>query len=167
MELPPATEMLETDSGDLIEAHRRDDPSVWGLVDVARGRTPDYPMTIYLIAGDSVSGVVGLLFPNGIFLHKHPSRVGQLALVGQLFQVNPAPFEPTIEFETTWDGARKSDEFLSEEGETLRESSKGLLLGNYQTKHKPAVNALERSTTHGKYVSRADSVYHKTLSEAA
>lgn len=126
----PATTIYAED-GDPIEAHRTDDPNVWGLVDVARGRTPSAPTTIYNIAGDSASGVAGVLFPDNNFLPALDSQVGTSVIVGDWYGMKPVYHEPVVALEIAWDGAAKSPLFENEDGELVREHSKGILLGDY------------------------------------
>lgn len=116
------------------QLHRTDDPDVWGLVDVIRGRTPNVPTTIYLAAGDSASGVAGLLFPNGTFLPKTSTDMGRTFSAGTLHDVKPAPSEPSVEYEVAWDGAKPGEEFVNEDGEEMKDHSHGLLLGSYDIK---------------------------------
>lgn len=143
---------------DTVRPYRRDDPNVWGLLDVARGRTPDFPVTVHMIAGDSASGVVGILYPGNRFVVAPPSRSGQTTLRYQdggaddgqnigsrvlpVRQRGERPLNaelPTAGFaETRWDGAVRQPEFEVEleDGthEVRREHSRGLLLGAYPTK---------------------------------
>lgn len=133
--------------------YRTDDPDVWGLIDVVRGRSSAVPQTIYKIAGDSASGVVGMLYPHPwTFVPIPSSRVGKVITMqiggaddgqelpkGRILptggtRVNSAL--PTLaEGETIWDPATHSPEFEVEleDGtrEVRREHSKGLLLGDY------------------------------------
>src|SRR4051812_30042261 len=100
---------------------------VWGLLDVVRGRVPVVPTTVYKTAGDSASGVAGLLLPSGDFLPVAPSRQGEVVTLHQDGE--------TFTVETVWDGATRSPEFTVtlEDGRTevRRESSKGILLADY------------------------------------
>lgn len=142
--------------GNEFQPHRVDDPDVWGLRDVVRGRTPLVPTTIYATAGDSTSGVVGLLFPNGQFLVKSSSKVGtelvyqdggaddgQKLPKGRVLPTSKILINaalPTIGvLVTAWDGAAQQDEFIvtDEDGNTelRREHSRGLLLGDYSVKN--------------------------------
>lgn len=126
MDLTPDEPELE------YQPHTVNDPEVWGLRDVARGRGTVVPTTIYKVAGDSASGVVGILMPGGIFIVKHSCRIGQSFEVGLLHDVKPSPREAIKTLETVWDGAAPADEFTDEDtGEVRQEHSKGLLLGNY------------------------------------
>lgn len=132
----PEDYTLITDSGDVIERHRTDDPNVWGLADVARGRTPLVPTTVYMTAGDSASGVAGRLIQTGEFFPITPSTVGQQVIVGTLHDVQPAKFEPEVEYVVGWNGAARTEPFeVTDEDtgvtETRRDHSKGLLLGDY------------------------------------
>lgn len=132
---------LEADNDELgpdqagreFEPHRTDDPDVWGLADI--NRKPAVPTTIYNRSGDSVSGVVGLLYPDGTFLKAAPSRVGQevtLTQDGETFTVM-----------TVWDGA------LVKKGEY----SKGVLLGDYEIK---VVGSRRLNVIHGEARGRKD-----------
>lgn len=115
---------IYTEAGDPIEAHRIDDPNVWGLLDVVLGRLPLVPTTVYKSSGDSASGVVGLLLPSGVFLSASASRVGR--------EVTLTQDGETFTVETRWDGAVKAAPFVNEDGERAQEHSRGLLLGDYQ-----------------------------------
>lgn len=117
------------------QLHRTDDPDVWGLLDVALNRITVVPQTIYKVSGDSASGVVGLLTPDGVFSSAARSRVGSESVVGTLHDVNPSPGEAIILYETNWDGAAPAREFLNEENEPAQEHSRGLLLGEYPNRY--------------------------------
>jgi hypothetical protein len=41
-----------------------------GLIDVEMGYETPYPVTVYAVAGDDTSGIVGLLMPSGEFIPK-------------------------------------------------------------------------------------------------
>lgn len=127
-----AEDTLYALDGDPIQKHRLDDPNVWGLSDVARGRTPAVPTTIYNTSGDSASGVAGLLMPDLTFYPQPGSNIGRdftLNQDGETFTVG-----------TTWDGAKKQPEFkrhpelVEQFGPVGQEHSRGLLLGDYQSK---------------------------------
>lgn len=90
--------MLELPNGDLIEAHRPTDPTVFGLFDIAVGRETAYPRTVYLITGDNTSGIAGRLLPTGEFLPKRSSDVGTVKTIRGIL-------EPDRQMETVWDGA--------------------------------------------------------------
>lgn len=138
------------------QPHRVDDPDVWGLRDLARGRTTMYPVTIYRISGDNSSGVVGVLYPDGKFVGKRSTREGNGFLVGTLHDVKPSPFEPTRQLYTGWDGAIPEVPFLDEEGNERQGRSKGLLLGSYDTK---GASAQERKRgARRKSTSRRDTI---------
>lgn len=138
-----------------VATHRADDPDVWGLSDVARGRTALVPTTVYRVSGDSASGVAGRLLPSGEFLPVHTSRVGLFEMRcqdggaddGQMMpreRVLPsgrvvinAPLPTDFWMETAWDGAMKEPEFEVTDEETgvteVRQGrTKGQLLGNYE-----------------------------------
>jgi hypothetical protein len=147
---------VELDTEETFQPHRTDDPDVWGLQDVARGRTPLVPTTIYNVAGDSASGVAGLLKPDNTFLPKYSSKVGQILRIQiggaddgqhipnsrtlpQEHQVVNAPLPTESWLETVWDGAVKQPEFKVCDPDTgvcemRQEHSHGLLLGSYSTK---------------------------------
>lgn len=108
-----------------------DDLSVWGLLDVIHDRRPMVPVTVYVTQGDSTSSIAGLLRPSGEFSPKRSTRLGQIFIAGTLHDVRPAPFEATVTYEVVWDGATPSPEFTTLEGETRREHSHGILLGDY------------------------------------
>lgn len=137
---------------DPSQLHRTDDPEVWGISDVEKGRTPAYPRTIYYAAGDSASGAAGILYPDPWqFVAVEPSHIGrtiraqdggaddgQMIPSDRTFTLGPrvnaaAPFE--IALETVWDGAMPQEAFevVNEDGtrEVRQEHSKGLLLGSY------------------------------------
>lgn len=123
-------DLLDPNESNDYSLHRTDDPHVWGLKDVARGRTPLVPTTIYAASGDSASGVEGLLFPSPwAFLEKAESNVGKSEVVEQDGE--------SFEVLTVWDGAMPQPWFRAYVNETglettlRREHSKGLLLGNY------------------------------------
>lgn len=142
---------------DEVELHRTDDPDVWGLSDVARGRTPVVPTTIYKTAGDSASGVAGLLFPDSTFLPVIKSGAGertyrlqdggaddgQVMPPNRTLPISGALINAAVPTEffgvVVWDGARKSDpvEVIDEDtGLTslVQEHTKGLLLGDIAMK---------------------------------
>ena len=124
------------------QPHRTDDPNVWGLLDVATGRRTDVPQTVYLVSGDSASGIAGILYADGTFVPKASTRVGGRALeIGLLHDVKPAPGEPRVTYVTAWDGAVPAEEFTNEEDERTREHSHGILLA---FQHAPAPQRLER-----------------------
>jgi hypothetical protein len=117
------------------QLHRTDDPSVWGLLDVATGRHSEVPQTIYKTSGDSASGVVGIRYANGLFVSAAPSRVGATVVAGEYFMVRPVKGEPFREYEVAWDGAARSAPFINEEThEPGQEHSRGILLGEYPNK---------------------------------
>lgn len=104
---------------------------VWGLIDVALGRWPMVPTTIYLLRNRDRSGVIGVLYPNGHFLVKRSPTTGCAVTVEE---------EQTIWMgEVVWDGAQPcpiSEEPIGwwDEEETLpifTGHSKGILLGPY------------------------------------
>jgi hypothetical protein len=137
-DLDPYHEELPED-----QLHRTDDPSVWGLLDVALRRHSEVPQTIYKISGDSASGVLGRRLPNGEYIPNAPSKVGTEFVAGTLHDVKPEPFENTITYVTAWDGAKPSDEFEvvdEDTGEVRRgfEHSRGLLLGDYRIERETA-----------------------------
>lgn len=115
---------LELPNGDRIEAHRTDDPAVWGLLDVVLERRPLYPVTIYKTSGDSVSGVMGRLLPSGVFLMKAPTNIGRT------FECKNVADESTWA-ETVWDGAAPAVTFVDADGNDRQEHTHGLLLGDY------------------------------------
>lgn len=117
-----------------------DDLSFWmapeapvlGLRDIAIGRDVAVPTTVYLIPGDSASGVMGLLTQFGEFRRQAGSKVGQQVTLNQ--------DGLTFTVETVWDGAIKEptepepigwENPEEQQGPVFRGSSKGLLLGNY------------------------------------
>lgn len=133
------------------QPHVVNDPNIWGLYDVARGRFPDVPTTIYLVSGDNASGVLGLLFPDGTFMCKKTSRWGQDVVLqdggaddgqelpkGRILR-NPGThgvnaFRPTsFSMEVVWDGSTKSPD-IEIEGRMTGEHSRGLILGDYSRK---------------------------------
>jgi hypothetical protein len=113
------------------QLHRTDDPEVWGLLDVVTGRTTPFLRTIYRVSGDSASGVVGLLYPNGDFRSIAPSPLGVEVAAGELHSVQPLPYEKTIYYTVIWGGGAPPRMFIDEEGNERSEHSKGLLLGEY------------------------------------
>lgn len=113
------------------QPHSVSDPEVWGLRDVARGRTCTSPTTVYIVAGDNASGVAGMIFPDGRFLPKHSTRVGRPFHAGVLHDVKPAAGERTVAYATAWDGAKPEPMFIDEEGIKRYGRSKGILLGDY------------------------------------
>ena len=115
------------------QLHRTDDPNVWGLLDVATGRRSEVPQTIHKVSGDSASGVVGILYPDGQrFVSAARSRVGTTVVAGEFFGVRPVAGEPARVYEVAWDGAARSAPFINEEtGLVGQEHSRGILLGEY------------------------------------
>lgn len=120
------SELLLLPNGDAVEAHNNADARVWGLFEVSLGLRPPYPVTIYKVSGDSASGVMGLLQPDGTFLKKAESQMGRTVTVVQ------PPDEP-VTLEVRWDGAAPCLTFEDDEGTVRSEHSKGLLLGDYAT----------------------------------
>lgn len=123
--------------GDPIEAHRQDDPNVWGLLDIAAGRdNHGVPQTIYFTSGDSASGVAGRLTANGEFISVLPSGVDKVTYrIGTLHDVLPVANERTIDYIVGWDGARKPESGINEEtGLEFQEHTKGRLLGDIPSK---------------------------------
>lgn len=120
------SELLLLPNGDAVEAHNNADARVWGLFEVGLGLRPPYPVTIYKVSGDSASGVMGLLQPDGTFLKKAESQMGRTVTVEQ------PPDEP-VTLEVRWDGAAPCLTFEDDEGTVRSEHSKGLLLGDYAT----------------------------------
>lgn len=136
-----------------FQPHITNDPNIWGLYDVARGRSTEVPQTIYLISGDNASGVMGLLFPNGDFMCKRSSRKGMVVVLqdggaddGQELKDRILPTNTDIvnislptkfEMSVAWDGSTKSPELtVIEDGEVFitNEHSRGLILGDYSRK---------------------------------
>jgi len=132
------------------QLHRTDDPDVWGLLDVVTGRETVIPRTIHKTSGDSASGVVGLLFPNGDFVSDAPSRIGQTFVAGTLHDVRPVAGEPTVTYEVAWDGAAPAREFEDEKGELRSEHSRGLLLGEYPNRAEEVLSKFEADRRRGK-----------------
>lgn len=150
---------LQAEQEEDYQPHRVDDPDVWGLNDVARGRTPEVPTTVYAVSGDSASGVAGLIFPDGNFIPKAGTSIGKVirfqnggADDGQMMpkdRVLPtegrtinAPLPTEGYLETVWTGAMPAQEFQHCDEDTgvceiRREHSKGLLLGNYPIRREP------------------------------
>ncbi len=94
------------------------------------------PKTIYQKAGDSVSGVAGLLLPEPWqFIKAAPSRVGTTVIVTDDDGVE---YEATVE----WDGAMLQPPFetVLDDGsvEIRQEHSKGILLAGYQLRQQSA-----------------------------
>lgn len=136
------------------QPHTTDDPDIWGLFDVARGRTTNVPRTIYTISGDNASKPVGILFEDGRFIPIPSTRVGTTLVVqdggaddGQMLPKGRVlPFSkyvvnimlPTsFELEVVWDGAADSPDILViDDGEPIltSEHSRGLILGDYSRK---------------------------------
>lgn len=133
------------------QPHITNDPNIWGLYDVVRGRTTEVPVTVYLISGDNASGVMGLLFPNGDFMCKRSSRKGTTVILqdggaddGQELRDRILPTNTDIVnislptsfgMEVAWDGSTKSPELtVIEDGEVFitNEHSRGLILGDYK-----------------------------------
>jgi hypothetical protein len=132
--------VMSNDADDLeYQPHDLNDSTVWGLRDVARGRTCSSPTTIYRVSGDSASGVAGRLLPSGEFCPIHSTRIGNVFVAGALHNVKPAAHEPTVTYETAWDGAAPCPVFEAKDEDTgvveiRQERSKGLLLGSYERK---------------------------------
>ena len=111
--------------GSALEGHNPNDVLVWGLLDVALGRRKPYPETIYRVSGDSTSGVVGVLNPDGTLLVKARTNIGRT------FTILAVAEEPTVAT-TVWDGAAPPATFEHEDGTPGTEHTKGVLLGDIQ-----------------------------------
>lgn len=120
-------ELILLPDGDAIQAHNSDDAKVLGLLDVVLGTRPTAPTTIYKVSGDSASGVMGILFPDGRFLVKAQSHIGKHFVCRALAE------EDTYA-ECIWDGAAPAASFTREDGTEGVEGTHGMLLGSYATR---------------------------------
>lgn len=121
------SELILLPDGDAIQAHNTNDATVLGLLDVVLGTRPTAPTTIYKVSGDSASGVMGILFPDGRFLVKAQSHIGKHFLCEALA-------EEATYAECIWDGAAPAEQFTREDGTEGVEGTHGMLLGSYATR---------------------------------
>lgn len=126
-------------NGETLEAHRSDDPSVFGLLDIIHGRTPLVPTTVYKTSGDSASGVAGRVLSDSTFLPKSATNIGHARTIRALA-------EPDVYMETVWDGAAPARTFIDAEGKAHPEHTHGLLLGDVESREGFYINGRELST---------------------
>lgn len=118
-------ELILLPDGDAIQAHNSDDAKVLGLLDVILGTRPIAPTTIYKVSGDSASGVMGILFPDGRFMVKAQSNIGKHFVCRALAE------EDTYA-ECIWDGAAPAPTFIREDGTEGVDGTHGQLLAPYE-----------------------------------